>query len=961
MIGKTLLDKSGITKFFGGEINVKDIKPLPIYVDDTSWENFKSEIDRLEKDPVQVDLYLKTHGLDKVEGLRDYILNNDIKQSSVNNLIQTQNYKNIADQAHGFLGVKKAIDEYNKSLIVNEDNTTTASDGTKELNKTISQSNSSLGKYLTKLDGATAGMGRYALSLTTAALKTFTLKAATMALNMVTSFLVSQLVSAAISGIISLYSQLHQTMDDLHDSLEESVNKFDESANEAKELESELKACTDRIAELQKLADNETISIADKKELELLHETNDELERKIALKKEEKIDDAKDVLDDAKNLLNKKVLSSYTYVDGTEETGSHYYAKVLPTEEFQTAISKYESGDVKNHEIDPKSVIEKTYAMFSPAIDAYKKLIEYGYDLSEEQETEYNNLKRLQDEYLLYRYNINGTKETFKALNEEQKRKAVSDRLIEKGLEKDNIAAILGNISSDELDEFWDKDFSFVPPELTDYNTAEEYGKAYVTAWLNGVRKETEKNNTLSFKEAWNSIGTSGDEKADKKAKEAKEELLELAKAGKLTEDAFSKSTIAENFLKQTKLSAREATQEINELVSSADQLSSMKTGISSISTILGEKKENLSSKKTRTKGIGADTLAGMPEDIKKQKKEYEHFVEVLGDGMSSMDDCRDAANKLATAYVTSGNFLSNLTDENKNYYKSVLDEMGVKNAAKIVDETAIANKEVLAYKTQALQAATKDMAGETSNASQKFLEEEEMTSLARTELADLVAQQQVFSSTELNTADKINELNRLAEAYFGVSNAITLASGMGADPRYYTEETIKKQWEKLLKKKTKVAVGEVDVKANTSKSKSGNGKGSKSKSKQQFDWISRALDRLSSKLDLVKAKYDSLFTGKKIKDSDSLLKKQNKNLDKQYKLLQKTGKYQDSARKKYTEKANRVRISKNKKENASLKKAVREGRINSKSMKKLIATYGEKKAEKIQKYQNWYETCHFA
>ena len=58
-----------------------------------------------------------------------------------------------------------------------------------------------------------------------------------------------------------------------------------------------------------------------------------------------------------------------------------------------------------------------------------------------------------------------------------------------------------------------------------------------------------------------------------------------------------------------------------------------------------------------------------MPDDIKAQTKEYKDFVEVLGDGTSSMDACKAAASSLATAYVNSGNFLSNLTDENKEYY----------------------------------------------------------------------------------------------------------------------------------------------------------------------------------------------------------------------------------------------------------------------------------------------------
>lgn len=81
---------------------------------------------------------------------------------------------------------------------------------------------------------------------------------------------------------------------------------------------------------------------------------------------------------------------------------------------------------------------------------------------------------------------------------------------------------------------------------------------------------------------------------------------------------------------------------------SSADQLASLETGISSI---LGEKQENWGSEKTHNKGIDPKTLAGMPEDIKAQTKEYENFVKVLGTGTSQMDECYDAAIKLAEAY----------------------------------------------------------------------------------------------------------------------------------------------------------------------------------------------------------------------------------------------------------------------------------------------------------------------
>ena len=513
-----------------------------------------------------------------------------------------------------------------------------------------------------------------------------------------------------------------------------------------------------------------------------------------------------------------------------------------------------------------------------------------------------------------------------------------------------------------------DEEINKFKEALDGAQTLKDAVKSYI-----GVSTEATKT-TLSFSEAWKAIGTSGNEKADKAANEAKEKLLELAEAGKLTVEAFNNSPIAENFLKDTKLSAEEATQKINELISSADQLSSMKTGISSISNILGEKKENQSSKKTRTKGIGADTLAGMPDDIKAQTKEYEHFVEVLGDGSSQMDECKEAANKLATAYVNSNNFLSNLTKENKDYYKSVLKEMGVENAAEVVK--AALNKQKVNAKI-----ATFDMKNATEQEISTLGSYVKSLDDSSKSLAYYTLQQQIANNNALDTSDSVKNLMKLAEQCGITGEAISLMTSLAADMKtveYYTTgdgkndrnagnivssansevNGVKKRLNKIIEKGVKVGTASPKItpkSSSGSKGKSKKEKSDKSKSKQQFDWISRALDRLSSKLDLVKAKYDNLFTVKKIKNSDSLLKQQNKNLDKQYKLLQKTEKYQKRAQKKYTKKANSVRISKNKKENASLKKAVREGRIKGR-MKQLIATYGEKKAEKIQKYQDWYD-----
>ncbi len=542
---------------------------------------------------------------------------------------------------------------------------------------------------------------------------------------------------------------------------------------------------------------------------------------------------------------------------------------------------------------------------------------------------------------------INGADDYIETLNEEELR-------------------VLYDLKPDEI-----KGFDDLKKAITDLNTK--------------AKQETENNvQSKSFFQVWDSIGTSGNEEADKKAEEAKEKLLELAETRKLTEEAFKESYLA-NIFTDAGISIEEATKKINNMKSSADQLASLETGISSISSILGEKEKNWESKKAHNKGIDPKTLAGMPEDIKAQTKEYENFVKVLGTGTSQMDECYDAAIKLATAYVKDNNLLGNLTDESKDYYISFFKQLGIDNAESIINDTITANKEKQKYKSGAFEAATKDLTKKTSNESKDFIktveDEKEMSSLAKTELADLIAKERIFNSATLSTSEKVNELNKLAEAYWGVSDAIQISSAMGADPRYYDnpkdyDNAVKDQWDKTVRNKSNLVLGfsqrlspintnpkkqgkkqdkEQDKKLDKERDKQ---QQNKNKSTQQIDWISRALDRLSSRLDLVKTQYDNLFNNKKAKNSESLLTLQNKNLNDQYKLLKKTAKYQGKAQKWYSNKAKSVQISNNKKEDKSLKKAVREGRINVKKGKKnnLIAKYGEEKAGKIQEYQDWYD-----
>lgn len=313
------------------------------------------------------------------------------------------------------------------------------------------------------------------------------------------------------------------------------------------------------------------------------------------------------------------------------------------------------------------------------------------------------------------------------------------------------------------------------------------------------------------------------------------EELDELTKKG-------YNATTSINELTNALTEIRKVQKEINKFASSTSQLVSMKTGISSISSILGEKKEKLSSKKTRKKGIRSDTLAGMPEEVKTQTKEYERFVKVLKNGSSGMDKCKDAAKELAAAYITNGNLLTTLTDTEKESCISMLEEMGVKNAAAIAEDALTASRQTQQMKTEALAAATQDMGKETSDATNEFIAQANMTDLARVALVKLISTQGIFQQ-DISTSDKVKELNKLALAYFGVSNAIQISSAMGADPRYWKktenyENAVREQWTNKVKEQTKLIVdsaGNVEVETgNRNKNKDKN-KDKDKKSTQQI------------------------------------------------------------------------------------------------------------------------------
>ena len=275
---------------------------------------------------------------------------------------------------------------------------------------------------------------------------------------------------------------------------------------------------------------------------------------------------------------------------------------------------------------------------------------------------------------------------------------------------------------------------------------------------------------------------------------------------------------------------------------------------------------------------------------------------------------------------------------------------MGIEKAEKIVSDNLNASKQIHEQKTKALAAATKDMGNKTYTASQGFLEEAGTCNTAKIALADLIAKEKIFEAGSLSTSDKVDELNKLALAYFGVQNAIQISSAMGSDSRYWKnsgdyDKAVKKQWNKLLKKQKKIMLKGMKIKLKPTEPTNPSGKSdggkdkSKSNSKQEIDWIERRVNRLTSIISKLNAEKENLFS----------VKKKNSNLNKQIKETTKLIKTYSAAIKKYSKKADSIKLS------APLRKLVENGKIKG-GYKKLVKKYGEKTANKIQSYQNWYK-----
>lgn len=464
-----------------------------------------------------------------------------------------------------------------------------------------------------------------------------------------------------------------------------------------------------------------------------------------------------------------------------------------------------------------------------------------------------------------------------------------------------------------------------------------------------------------SLPDEWESLKTTDNDEL----KNTREELLALAEAGRLTEETFHETTGADTFLDSINESLPETIKWINELVSSADQLSSMKKGISGISDALATKKSD--------KFVDTDTLSGFSVEIKGLES-WEEFERLLGDSESSMEDCQKAANKLATEFINNSNFLSNLNDTNKDYYITQLDNMGIANAEEIVTAALTSKKieEAAANEYATLASAhnadekninnqvTTDLTNATIEEITEIIKEGNVSEETANSIYRYALEKSNASNITIATAADCNNLYNLCSALGVAGNALknyaylksVIESAQSwsdqamADATIASAEAALKNIENSARQEIKDAENKVvnnkpgakisSPGSGGSRSGSGGGKGGSGSAKETktiIDWIERKLDILQKKIDATKAKFENLFS----------VKSKASNLGKQIKQTTALLKASEKAAKAYKKAADKVKLSKD------LKKKVREGNYN-------IKDYDSKTSEQINKYKEYYD-----
>lgn len=762
-----------------------------------------------------------------------------------------------------------------------------------------------------------------------------------MAANMIAGMLIAEGIQLAITAIDNWIHRVEKA----NEAMDKATSEYASAKSVLEETTSQLNEQNKRIDELNK---KDKLTYVEQEELDKLKEATRQLELQKNIEEKEKANSAREAADKTVTAFNKQ----YGKGDIDKNAVDTQLAQSKATGVFQEARNSDDIvGNLASFEYYTEQM-EKTQKRYNKALKSgskddikyYEENLQDCIDTVDEYTTSLNNniedltkkKNNLQDAYdNAVKKKSNGESLSSDEKNTISKYQEIADiiKLIysytdKAGWNNSQISEIFNTNgiekSKEDLQQLaqesklTEEELQKYPNLMNAINSAEFLGekdsnlKVFCDDLNAGVDAIEDTGNAAdsatpsiaSFDEAWINLKNTD----DSDLKGAADDLLDLANAGQLTGNALEGLAGGQQLMNETGLSAEALAQKINGLVNASTQLSSMSAQISKMSDMLADKKNGTVA--------SASDLAGFDVSVRGLES-WDKFEEVMGSSESSMDQCQKAANALATEWVNDGNFLANLTDENKQYYITQLEDMGVKNAEQIVTEALTKKEEELRFEKLLSADASTDLQNATVADILKLQNLGDITEQEKAKLAAFTLEKQYCNKNTIVTdadCQNIYTLAKMAGAGTEALNKLAALKQRLSDNPIMSNEmrnNINSAIQGIVNGVTTSAGAKLDipqVKVNSSGSssyKSPSSKKSKSKSKTKsdaaevFDFIEIKLNNLADKASKAKDKIDDLLTfGQKKNQTKKAIEATTKAITAQEKAYKKYMAYANKAAK---------------------------------------------------------------
>lgn len=757
----------------------------------------------------------------------------------------------------------------------------------------------------------------------------FAINAFKTALNAIAMWGIMELIQLAIKKIDDTIHRI----DNAREAIENNRSAYEQTTSDIESMNSELETTKSKIDELEKKG---VLTFTDKAELENLKKQNDELERSISLQeKKQKTEVSKtvaEIQDNREDLIKDFQKSKDDYEQYKKSYDFQSESDLKRLQEGSLSYEDYEESSIyldeklHSYESDIIAGIEEFEAYKEDLINKYNSDDTSLFSITDREL--YNNIvSQLQSAYKLIYTNSEYNKFVIEPIFNQDKLKGLQDQLLQyfvsggstdtsaleekfgadiitalrnacekAGIDFNEMIEDMYSNSQSKLDQIapmieapngaYEAQQNQVSKKIRDYiqnDLSEEDRTILLNAEIpDDVKIKTtqdvdnfianlskEVNKPTSFSDAWESLKTTTDDKI----KGLSDDLLELANKGQLTAETFKKADSTDYF-KKLEISADEAVDRINALVQSSSQLSSMSSQVSAMSNALKTKSEN--------GYVSADTLAGFDDDVKGMDS-WKEFERLMGDSTSSVQECKEAAGQLASEWINSNNFLSDLNESTKEYYITQLDAMGVENAREVVVNRLLQKQKMLNAENEFAKKTGKELVDATDEEIVNFIREADCTDAVKEGIAEFILEKKLAGETKIDLipdlealANYVEILGYAADAIRAFDNAkknVTEGSGSfagaPAEAYKYLEDNAQSEFDDIKAKIRAKINGTDNISINPNGSK--NSSSSSSSSNSDFDWIQVKLEAISKITDKLQKKFEKTFTvnsaAKKFKD----------------------------------------------------------------------------------------------